>query len=252
MDNELSFVKSEAARLLAHIENSDLQLQKDMTVSLSEEKDIFLAIALMSLYHAGIDQAKAVAYCAANSVGIASRTCLRALLEIGLDLRLMLEWQDPHENAISFLTTSQLEMKKSILAKEIGKEEWITNIDLNLDDYARVCPITVRRLRDEHQLRGYIKHWSGLKPKKIRELLEKSSFPSLELAYHYSSWDAHAKMVNFRYNFKIQDNNMIWSSVEETDPSLLLDDINSAGIIFDNMSSLMISSPIFKNKKDSR
>ena len=70
----------------------------------------------------------------------------------------------------------------------------------------------------------------------------------LDESYRYLSWDAHAMMVNYRTHFKIIDKKVVWSTIEENNPNLLLNDIDMAGHIFNGISSIMFKSPIFKDR----
>jgi hypothetical protein len=243
----IDYIKQEADRLLDYIENCHKQLQEEMQLTIDQEKDIYLALALLGLYHAGMDQAKAVAYCVHHLLGNASRTGLRALLEIGLDIRLMLEWDDCHKNAVRYLTTADLEMKNAIDSSEIGDKSLKQKIDLDLNDYRRLFPDIVQSLQAEFQNKGFVRHWSGLSRKGRHAILEKNETPLLDKSYHFLSWDAHAKMVNYKSTFKVVDKQFTWSTIEENNPDLLLYDINSAGFIFNGISSNMFKAPIFKS-----
>jgi|ERR1041385_1575060 hypothetical protein len=245
-DKEL---QSEVERLLKYIDDSNNQLQKEMVLSGTTDKDAYLIIALMSLYHAAIDQAKAVAYCSQHKLGNASRTCLRALFEIGLDLRLILEWNDCHENAIRFLTVAKLEFKDAVSSGKIGDDLLIERLDTTINEYSSLYPEVVANLRKEISDRRYIKHWSGLSRKKRYEILEHGEPGSLNATYRYLSWDAHSIMAIHRSHMKIQGDQFQWFTTDEVDPKNTLIDIDSAGRIFNGISSKMFSAPIFKEKK---
>jgi hypothetical protein len=240
--------KAWADRLLRYVDSCRADLHQHMVLTLKEEKDIYLAQALIALYQSGIDQAKAVAHCVAQGLGVASRTCLRALVELTIDVRLMLDHGDCFENAVRFLTVANLEFLRTVQEKKIGGPRSIESLQENLSDYSKLYPKAVHELRDEFNRRGFIRHWSGLSYRKRLSAFHGAAFPELHFTYSVLSWDAHSKLAAFRSLPMIGDGMMGWMKLEEKDESYLFPDIVTAVMVFGNLSSAVLSSPISKEK----
>jgi hypothetical protein len=237
-----------ANKLLRYIDSCRAKLHQDMVLTLKDEKDIYLALALLALYQSGIDQAKAVAHCVAQGLGVASRTCLRALVELTIDVRLMLDHGDCFENAVRFLTAANLELLRTVQEKKIDWPRSVESLEENLSDYSKSYPKAVHELRNEFNRRGFIKHWSGLSYRKRLSAIRGAAFPELHFTYSVLSWDAHSKLAAFRSSPKLGDGVMGWMKLEEKDESYLFPDIETAVMVFSSLSSAVFLSPISKKK----
>lgn len=238
-----------ANTLVQYVENCNKELERDMTLHVKEPKDWFLLHVLFSLYNLSIEQTKAIALCVTKGYATAARTCLRGLVELTLDVRLILDYGNPHENAIRFLALSTLELKKTLQKGNVIDGESQTSIESNLNDYRKVFPDTVKEIEDNFSAKR-IMHWSGLSYRDRLSNIKGASFEGLDLVYGVLSWDTHGRMVAHRTKFEISGNKLSIKSEGEDDNDLetFVEITDNTGRIFNSISSAIFSAPIISEK----
>ena len=239
--------KELADKLIKYIKDCELELDRDMILKIDGSKDYFLAQALLSLYHYGIEHTNAVAVCVTNGYATAARTCMRGLVELTLEIRLMLENGDPRENAVKYLTYGSLELIKT-LKKNDDKSPNIEEIEKNLQEYRKVFPDIVVDLENKFNSKKGLKHWSGLSYKERLSNIKGATFSGLDNIYGILSWDTHSRMAAFTTKFEITGQKLNLKTVEEEDITFFERIVDSAGIIFHSLSNAIFYCPIVFEK----
>jgi hypothetical protein len=236
-----------ADKLIKYVDECSIELSRDMVIHSNDSKDGFLIQASLSLFNIGMEQTKAVAICSKEGYASAARTCLRALMELTLDVRLMLEYGNSHENAVRFLCLGSLELKKMLQKDSSDNIEFIKSIDKDLKEYRELFPIAITEIENNFSSNIH-KHWSGLSYKQRLSKIKGGTFDGLNTVYGILSWDAHGRLAYHRSKFNVKDGRLTIKSVEDEDSSYFDKIINSAGIIFNSLSSAIFSSPFISEK----
>lgn len=235
-----------AHKLTEYVDDCNTEFERDMSVNVDSEKEWLLAQSLLCFFDSGSEQTKAVALCVSKGFATAARTCLRALLEIYLDARLMLDYGDPYENAARFLTHSAFELKKALITSNSVIS--FDPIQERLDLYKRLFPIAFSEIERKVSSNKPIRHWSGLSYRDRLSNIRGATFEGLDSAYGILSWDTHSRMAVHNSDFQLRGDRLLVKSLDKDNLKTFDIITNCAGPIFHNLSNAVFYSPVVIEK----
>lgn len=169
-------------------------------------------------------EAKAVATLLESEVSGFSGPMERALYELFIDFKYMLNRGTPNDNAFKVLVNGTLEVLSFLKKHELDYQESEEGMRRVLDNYRAERADLVAEVERQRSERKF--HWSGLS----RSGLEREFWPNSTI-YTGLSWEAHSALDAVR-DIHIKDGHMVFARRPDPfrDPELRAD--MTAGILF--------------------